>query len=149
MFKTSMLVLVVACGSLQAADGVIQNSAEISAALSKATARGGMKLAPVSIADQHQINVVNRVSPGTPLTHPGNSEVHYIIDGAGTVVIGGEIIRPAGATQGGSGAVIEGGQTRHVTKGDVVFVPLGMPHWYKEVEGTITYLEVRFEEGKK
>jgi hypothetical protein len=24
-----------------------------------------------------------------------------------------------------------------------------MPHWYKDMEGTITYLEVRFEEGKK
>jgi mannose-6-phosphate isomerase-like protein (cupin superfamily) len=149
MFKTILLGLVVACGSLHAADGVIQNSAEITAALSKAAANRGMKLAPVSIADQHQINVVNRVSPGTPLTHPGNSELHYIIDGAGTLVIGGEIIRPAGAAKGGAGAVIEGGETRHVTKGDVVFVPTGMPHWYKEVEGTITYLEVRFEEAKK
>ncbi len=149
MFKTSLLVLVVACGSLEAADGMIQNSAEIAAVLSKATANGGMKLAPVSIAHQHRINIVNRVSPGTPLTHPGNSELHYIIDGAGTVVIGGEIIRPAGAAKGASGAVIEGGQTRRVTKGDVVFVPSGMPHWYKEVEGTITYLEVRFEEGEK
>ena len=149
MFKISMLLLVVSCGSLQAADGVIQNSAEISAVLSKATANGGMKTAPVSIADQHRINVVNRVSPGTPLTHPGNSELHYIIEGSGTVVIGGEISRPSGATKGGPGAVIEGGQTRRVTKGDVVFVPSGMPHWYKEVEGSITYLEVRFEEGKK
>ena len=66
MFKTSMLVLVVACASLQAADGVIQNSAEISAVLSKATANGGMKAAPVSIADQHRINVINRVSPERP-----------------------------------------------------------------------------------
>src|SRR6185295_11529089 len=144
MFKT--LLLVVACGSLQAADGVIKNSAEISAALSQSTSNGGMKTAPVSIADQHRINVINRVSPGTPLTHPGNSELHYIIEGAGTVVIGGEISRPAAATKAGPGAVIEGGQTRRVTKGDVVFVPSGMPHWYKEVEGTITYLEVRFEE---
>ena len=149
MFKTLTLVLMVACGSLQAADGVMQSSAEISAALSKATATGGMKSAPVSIADQHRINVVNRVSPGTPLAHIGESELHYIIDGAATVVIGGKISGTAGAAKGGSGEVIEGGQTRRVTKGDVVFVPAGTPHWYKEVEGTVTYLEVRFEEGKK
>jgi hypothetical protein len=31
--------------------------------------------------------------------------------------------------------------SRIVSKGDVVFVPSGMPHWYKDVEGTITYLE--------
>ena len=149
MFKTLTLVLMVACGSLQAADGVMQSSAEISSALSKATANGGMKSAPVSIADQHRINVVNRVSPGTPLAHIGESELHYIIDGAATVVIGGKISGTAGAAKGGSGEVIEGGQTRRVTKGDVVFVPAGTPHWYKEVEGTVTYLEVRFEEGKK
>jgi len=65
------------------------------------------------------------------------------------VVIGGEISRPSGATKGGPGVVIEGGQTRRVTKGDVIFVPAGMPPWYKAVEGGITYLEVRFEEGKK
>ena len=149
MFKTLMLVLVVACGSLQAADGVMLNSAEISAALSKATANGGMKTAAVTIADQHRINMVNRVSPGTPLTHPMESELHYIIDGAATVVIGGKLSRTAGASKSGAEDSIEGGQTRRVTKGDVVFVPAGTPHWYKEVEGTVTYLEVRFEEAKK
>ena len=149
MFKSIMIALFVSvtCVSVRAADGVIQSSSEIAAALSKAAAAAGMKTAAVSNADQHRINVVNRVSPGTPLAHEGNSEVHYIIDGAGTVVVGGNIIRPAGA--GASVARIEGGQVRHVSKGDVVFVPAGTPHWYKEVEGTITYLEVRFEEGKK
>lgn len=148
MFKTSIVGVLFTCVSLRAADGVIQSGSEIAAILGKATANGGMKTAPVSNADQHRINVVNRVSPGTPLTHAGNSEVHYIIDGGGTVVIGGNIIHPAGATTG-AGATIEGGQVRHVTKGDLIFVPAGTPHWYKEVDGTITYLEVRFEEGKK
>lgn len=144
MIKTCIVAILLACLSLRAADGVIQSSSEIAAALSKAIASGGMKTAAVSNADQHRINVVNRASPGKPLTHAGNSELHYIIDGGGTVVIGGNIVRPAGAA-----ATIEGGETRHVTKGDVVFVPAGMAHWYKSVEGTITYLEVRFEEGKK
>ncbi len=148
MFKTSIVAVLFTCLSLRAADIVILSNSEIGAILSKATANRGMKTAPVSNADQHRINVVNRVSPGTPLTHVGNSEVHYIIDGGGTVVVGGNIIHPAGATSGAD-ATIEGGQMRHVTKGDVVFVPAGTPHWYKEVDGTITYLEVRFEEGKK
>jgi hypothetical protein len=56
----------------------------------------------------------------------------------------------AGRTAGGtvvkssSGAVVEGGVSRHVTKGDVIVVPADTPHWYKDVEGSVTYLEVRF-----
>jgi len=144
MLKTALLALVIPMYAA-AADGVIQSSAEIAATLAKATANAGMKTAAVSNADQHRINVVNRVSPGTPLAHAGNSEVHYIIDGRGTVVIGGTISRPAG----GGAATIEGGETRQVSKGDVIFIPAGVPHWYKEVQGAITYLEVRFEETKK
>lgn len=98
MLKTSIVAVLFTCFSLRAADGVIQASSEIAAILSKAAANRGMKTAPVSNADQHRINVVNRVSPGTPLTHAGNSEVHYIIDGGGTVVIGGNILRPATIT---------------------------------------------------
>ena len=148
MFKTSILAVLLNCYSLRGADGVIQSSSEIAAVLSHAATKGGMTTAPISNVDQHRINVVNRVSPGTPLSHAGNSEVHYIMDGSGTVVVGGSIVRKPGASTG-AGATIEGGQTRHVAKGDVVFVPAGVPHWYKDVDGAITYLEVRFEEGKK
>jgi quercetin dioxygenase-like cupin family protein len=27
----------------------------------------------------------------------------------------------------------------------VIVIPAGTPHWYKEVEGSVTYLEVRFD----
>ncbi len=72
--------------------------------------------------------------------------MHHLISGAGTLVTGGAIVRAAGAAAGS--ATIEGGQTRHVAKGDVVLVPDGAPHWYKDLEGTLTYLEVRFQEIK-
>ena len=73
-------------------------------------------------------------------------EVHHIIDGAGTLVTGGTIVRKDNAPAGR--ATIDGGVSRRVTKGDVILVPAGAPHWYKDLEGTITYLEVRFEEVK-
>jgi quercetin dioxygenase-like cupin family protein len=71
--------------------------------------------------------------------------VHHITEGAGTLVTGGVIVR----AQGRGGATIEGGVSKRVSKGDVILIPAGTPHWYKEVEGTITYLEVRFNEPKK
>ena len=67
---------------------------------------------------------------------------HYIIEGSGTVVTGGTIVRPAAGS--GALATIENGVTRHVTKGDVIIVPENSAHWYKDIESQITYLEVRW-----
>jgi len=41
-------------------------------------------------------------------------------------------------------AEIKDGVSRHIAKGDVVVIPENSPHWYKDVDGSITYLEVRF-----
>lgn len=107
--------------------------------------------APISNQAHYRINIVRRGSPGFAMAHveggpAQGSELHYIIDGAATVVTGGRIIGPPGAgTKFPGPTKIEGGETRRVTKGDVIFIPLGTPHWYKEVEGSVTYLEVRFD----
>jgi len=103
-----------------------------------------MHTAPVMNTDHYRINVVQRTKPQGAIAHPGFMEVHHIVEGAGTLVTGGAIVRPAGAAAGS--ATIEGGVSRRVAKGDVILVPAGAPHWYKDLEGTLTYLEVRFEE---
>jgi mannose-6-phosphate isomerase-like protein (cupin superfamily) len=71
------------------------------------------------------------------------TEVHYIIDGAATIVTGGTLVRPAADTRAASR--IDNGVERRVAKGDVVVIPAGTPHWYKQVDGSVTYLEVRFD----
>jgi mannose-6-phosphate isomerase-like protein (cupin superfamily) len=118
---------------------IYKSSEELLAALQKAVDRGGMTTGAVSNTDQHRINLVKRVKPGAALAHAGNSELHYITEGAGTLVTGGTIVRPDGAS-----ATIQNGDTRRVVKGDVILIPADTPHWYKDVEGSITYLEVRF-----
>jgi mannose-6-phosphate isomerase-like protein (cupin superfamily) len=123
------------------------SNAELMATLKAAApAAPEMHTAPVKNADHYRINVVQRTKAQGAIAHPGFMEVHHIIDGSGTLVTGGVIVRPAGGAAGT--ATIQGGETRHVAKGDVVLVPAGAPHWYKDVEGTLTYLEVRFEEVK-
>ena len=88
------------------------------------------------------MNIVHRPKANGAIAHPGNTELHYIIEGSGTVVTGGKIVRTPGAPAGS--ATIEGGETHKVTKGDVIIVPAGSAHMYSEVNGEITYLEVRF-----
>jgi mannose-6-phosphate isomerase-like protein (cupin superfamily) len=101
-----------------------------------------MATSAVSNTDQYRVNLVHRGKGAGAIAHPGNTELHYIVEGAATVVTGGTIVRPTGAT-GGAGT-IQGGETRQVKKGDVIIIPAGSAHWYKDVQTPVTYLEVRF-----
>jgi len=122
------------------------SDAELTATL-KETAKTApdMHTAPVENTDHYRINVVQRTKPQGAIAHPGFIEVHHIIEGTATFVTGGTIVRPAGGNGRGGTATIEGGVSRRVGKGDVILVPAGTPHWYKDLEGSITYLEVRFD----
>ena len=99
---------------------------------------------PAASGPKYQANVVRRTKAQGGTAHAEGTEVHHVLEGSGTFVSGGSLVRPP---QPGAPASIMGGESRHVSKGDVVFVPAGMPHWYKDLDSTITYLEVRFEVG--
>ena len=36
---------------------------------------------------------------------------------------------------------------REVSVGDVVIIPAGTPHWYSDIDGSVTYLEIRYDPG--
>ena len=122
--------------------GIYKSDAELQAALKTAIARanGEQSSSPIANTDQYRVNIVHREKSAGALAHAGNTELHYIIEGSGVVVTGGEVVRGAAGTP----ATIKGGETHAVKKGDVIIVPPGSGHWYKEVTTPITYLEVRF-----
>jgi quercetin dioxygenase-like cupin family protein len=116
--------------------------ADLAAALKKATeANPDMSTARIQNTDHYRINIVRRGKGAGAMAHQPGTELHYIIEGAGTLATGGRLVRPAA---GGGPSSIEGGQVRRVAKGDAILIPENTPHWYKDVEGSITYLEVRF-----
>ncbi len=124
--------------------GIYKNNAELSAVLKRAIAAISGDTASASIAntDQYRINVVYRPTPGAAIAHPGNTELHYILEGSGTIVTGGTIVRPPAGSS--ARTTIANGEAHPMTKGDVIVVPAGSAHWYRDVEAPITYLEVRF-----
>jgi len=73
------------------------------------------------------------------------TEVYYMLEGAGTLVTGGTLVDP----QRTSGNItvradrIEGGVSRRIAKGDVVIIPAGVPHWWSNLEGDLSYLIIR------
>ena len=164
MLNRALFVLAFSGVALLAADeksfppGVYKSASELMATLAKSSeTRADQASAPVSNQDRYRINIVKRTTPGVAMAHATGpakgTEVHYIIDGSATVVTGGTLIRPETTAVAAKGAGaprgrIEGGETRHVSKGDVIVIPAGTPHWYKEVDGSVTYLEVRFDVDK-
>ena len=136
----TVLALMAAAQATPPAAATYKTEAELTAALRPATQ--DMLTSPVSIDGRHRINIVRRTKGAGATAHEGAAELHHIIEGSGTFVTGGTLVRPAG----GGAASIEGGVSKRVMKGDVLVVPAGMPHWYKDLDGTMTYLEVRWDE---
>jgi len=114
---------------------------DIARALEQSAAdRPAMAVGRITNTDDYRINVIRRTDAAGAIVHDVGTELHYITDGAGTLVTGGVIVRPAD----GGRATIQGGTPQRVSPGDAVLIPEGTPHWYSDVEGSVTYLEVRF-----
>ncbi len=123
--------------------GIFKANTDLQAALKAAIAKtDDMAASLIANTDQYRVNIVHRPKANGAIAHPGNTELHYIIAGTGTVTTGGKIVRKAGAPA--SQATIEGGESHDVKPGDVIIVPAGSAHMYSKVNGEITYLEVRF-----
>ncbi len=68
----------------------------------------------------------------------------HVIDGEATFVTGGTMVGGKSTKAGQHiGSDITGGQTHHLTKGDVIVVPAGTPHWFKEVPHSVSYYVVK------
>jgi len=86
----------------------------------------------------------HRDKTGQVEVHDKETDVMYVVDGTATFVTGGEAVGLARTKPGQwLGSEIKGGETHHLTKGDVVVVPAGTPHWFKEVPGQFSYFVVK------
>jgi mannose-6-phosphate isomerase-like protein (cupin superfamily) len=94
--------------------------------------------------DDFTVSGARRTGPGQVEVHEKETDIFYIVDGEATFVTGGKMI---GGKQTRPnqwlGDNIEGGETHHLAKGDVIAIPAGTPHWFKEVSKSINYYMVK------
>lgn len=85
-----------------------------------------------------------RDKPGQVEVHDKETDVLHILDGEATFVFGGQMVGGK-VTQPGQwlGSDITGGQTFRVRKDDVMVIPAGIPHWFKEVPKSVSYFVVK------
>jgi mannose-6-phosphate isomerase-like protein (cupin superfamily) len=86
----------------------------------------------------------HREKPGQVELHDKETDVIYIVEGDATFVTGGTAVGLTRTTPGQSlGSEIKGGDAHHLVKGDVIVVPAGVPHWFKEIHPSISYYVVK------
>lgn len=133
--------------STPAPPGIYKSAADIAAGLAKmGTASTAATGADVTIAPG--ISIRRRSSGGEPqfaIIHPYSIEIYQIVEGTGTLVTGGALVPPFNVLNADivRSQSITGGEERRVGKGDVVVLNPGTPHWFKVIDGSITYLEAR------
>ncbi len=105
-----------------------------------ALAKGGS----LAATKAYTISGSHRNGPGQVEMHEKETDILYIMDGEATFVTGGTMVGGK-MTKAGQwlGTNITGGQTHHLVKGDVVTIPAGMPHWFKEVPKSVSYFVVK------
>lgn len=86
----------------------------------------------------------HRTEAGHVEMHEKETDVFYIVDGEATFITGGKMLGGK-LTKPGQwlGTDIQGGTVHHLSKGDVIVIPAGIPHWYKVVPHSVTYYIVK------
>jgi mannose-6-phosphate isomerase-like protein (cupin superfamily) len=93
----------------------------------------------------HAISISHREENGKVEVHQTKADVLVIQSGEADLVTGGEMIGGVKTAENElQGTSIRGGVKRHVSAGDVIHIPVGVPHQFFLAPGTqITYLVVK------
>jgi len=95
-------------------------------------------------SDKYMVHASRRDQPGMGEVHTKDADIIYVLDGMATFVTGGALVEPRNiAADEIRGKEISGGETRKLVKGDVIIVPAGTPHWFKEVSAPFLYYVVK------
>ena len=95
-------------------------------------------------SDKYMVHASHRDKAGVAEVHEKDADIIYVLEGSATFVTGGTVIDPKPTAPGEiRGKEITGGETRQLGKGDVIIVPAGTPHWFKEVPAPLNYYVVK------
>jgi mannose-6-phosphate isomerase-like protein (cupin superfamily) len=81
------------------------------------------------------VNIRRITDAETALVHPITIDVWVVLEGSGTLTTGGRI----------ENGKIVGGKSRPIKQGDIEFIPANLPHGVSGVNGSITWLNIRWD----
>ena len=129
-----------------AAGKTMVSAADVTALIAKAKAdrkdqpiiaQSLLQLAPYNVSLEY------RASVGNAAVHETEAELFYVVDGSATLVTGGKLAGEKRTNaENLTGTGIEGGESRHVARGDFVIVPDHTPHWFSKIDGTVVLMSL-------
>lgn len=92
----------------------------------------------------YMVHASHREMDGVAEIHTLDTDLIYMLEGSATFVTGGsvpdaKVIEPNEFR----GSAIVSGDSRRIVKGDVIVVPAGVPHMFKDVQGYLNYYVVK------
>jgi len=99
---------------------------------------------PLVRGKNYKVDASHRNEPGIVEVHTRDTDIIYMLQGSATLVTGGALVDAKTIEpEEIRGRESNEAETRMITKGDVVVIPNGTPHWFKEVKEPIDYYVVK------
>jgi len=142
--RVSLLVLasILTAALLMAGDGAPKVTYVNHEKVAEAFVKGG----GLATGPDYSVGAMHRSASGAAELHEKQTDVYYVADGAATFVTGGVMLGDKVVSPGQhQGTGIQGGEVHHLSKGDVLVIPAGVPHWFKDVPDSVNYLLIKVE----
>jgi mannose-6-phosphate isomerase-like protein (cupin superfamily) len=105
---------------------------------------------PMIEVGDYKIHASRREGPGIAEIHTRDTDIAYVLQGSATLVTGGTAVAVKSiGPEELRGSAIQGGETRQLAVGDVVVIPNGVPHWFKEVKAPFLYYVVKVRQASR
>ena len=92
----------------------------------------------------YMVHASHREAAGVAEVHELDTDIIYVLKGTATFVTGGTAVDTKTiAPHEIRGTTIKDGETRQIIPGDVIIVPNGVPHWFKEIPSPLDYYVVK------
>lgn len=119
-------------------------SQRVTAAFAKGAVLLGDDESMMHAARNYMVHASHRDKAGVVEIHEFDTDIVYVLKGTAQLITGGT---PVGtktiAPHEFRAPTVTGGEARKLVPGDVVIIPNGVPHWFKEVEAPFDYYVVK------
>jgi len=107
--------------------------------------KNGLASQPLGNMGNYTFGMTLRTQSGTAEIHEKMADIFVIESGEAIVATGGKLVDSRTSAPGEiRGTSVDGGEEHHVTAGDVLTIPAGMPHQMKVVPGQqVLYLAIK------
>ncbi|HSF68429.1 MAG TPA: heme-binding protein [Nitrospiraceae bacterium] len=119
-------------------------SRKVSASFAKGAVLVGEDENMMHAGRNYMVHASHRDKPGVVEIHELDTDIVYVLKGSAQLITGGT---PVGAKTIAPhelrAPTVNGGEARNLVSGDVVIIPNGVAHWFKEVEAPFDYYVVK------